>query len=931
MKVEIAREYLLILIPIIAGALIYLKKYMPTRNKIKRTQIIVLRSILFSFIILALSGISINWVNTNATTIFLVDLSDSVIDYKLKAANFIKESLKELPKNNKVGIVTFGGDTKVEQFVTDKNIFTEFQTNPITTATNLESAISAAMSLITNDTSARIVLITDGNENEGNLRNMSSSLISSKVSVKLVRIENEDINNEVYISNLTIPDNINIGDTFSVNVEVESNIKTQATLYLYSGKELKATEKVEIQSGTNKFIFKDTQTSGGLKTYKAIIEPNLDNQKVNNEYTAFTNAKTSPVILLIEGTTDEGNEFEKILKASNINYIKVTAQNAPRTISQLNEYKAVVMLDVHKEDLPEGYLNNIKSYVGDFAGGLIAIGGEDSFALGEYKNTPLEEVLPVYMDLQGEKEIPEMAISLVIDHSGSMSESNGYVTNLDLAKEAAIKALDTVRPTDYIGVLAFDDSYDWVVPITKAKNKESIEDGIYGISLRGGTSIYPAIDQAYEKMLKNPAKIKHIILLTDGQDGYREYDDLIKKLNKDKITLSTVSVGSGADRITLEKLAQKGNGRYYHTDLSTDIPRIFAKEVFLSVKSYLVNQEFTPIITSNHKILKDITNEGLPSLLGYVASTKKELATQLLVSDNDDPILTVWQYGLGKTVSWNSDGDNRWTSNWAGWNKYAALWKNIVEWTFTDTTSEENFVSITQNSSKATISYTPKEYSENTKVIAKYTKENGESFETQLEPIAPGKYSSDIKLDTTGIYSISVRQLEKNETVSNQNTAFALQYSKEYRFIKNNTAITDFLTEVGGKQITTPLEVFDKDIENVKSRKYLTNLLLILSIILFMIDIAYRRLNINFEVKLSKKSKDSKPKVPKLKKEKNKKGKNNKEKSNKEADLNSENQSKIDKERNTKAQSNKQKPKKENKEKNLLNTSELLNKKNTRK
>ena len=272
------------------------------------------------------------------------------------------------------------------------------------------------------------------------------------------------------------------------------------------------------------------------------------------------------------------------------------------------EYKTIVLADVHADDLNKGFMDNIESYVKDYGGGVVTFGGENSYALGEYKDTALEKILPVNMDKKGKNEVPQISISLVIDKSGSMSGGEGSVSKLTLAKEAAMNSLDNLRATDEINVIAFDHKYQKVVERQKVQDKEAIKGMIAGIGGGGGTSIYPALEEAYKAQSESSAKIKHIILLTDGQDsfGISNYTELIGNMNTGGITLSTVSVGEDADNALLGKLAEMGKGRTYHSDKYTDIPRIFAKEVLLSSGTYIINEEFTPKIVSNHEILNGV-------------------------------------------------------------------------------------------------------------------------------------------------------------------------------------------------------------------------------------------------------------------------------------------------------------------------------------
>lgn len=845
MQFEILKPYFLILVPVFIGIVLLILKYSPVKQYKRLRKTTILRCAILLFLILALCQPRLKWTSDSVTTVYLVDVSDSAKFYKEEAQKFISDAIKEMPSNESAGVVTFGADTKLEQFVTDKKVFDKLSAMPNQTATNIEEGVSTAMALFGADQAKRIVLITDGYENEGSAENMASSIRSQKVELKVVQIENTN-EDEVYVSNLELPEKIHIGDTFTLNVEVTSNVSGSATLYLYSGRSLKGQEEVQLQKGVNTFVFKDTQTEGGVKNYRVVIEPSQDTLTVNNEYSAYTTIEARPKIMLIEGKAEEGNELAKIFEAANLAFDKVTPSGAPSNINQMLEYKSIVLLNVHGDDLPEGFMGAIDPFVKDYGGGIVAVGGEDSFALGNYRNTPLETVLPVYMDLQGEKEIPKMAIALVIDHSGSMTGGNEHTTKLDLAKEAAIESLDTLRDTDEIGILSFDDTFTWVSKLAVADDREQIEDNILSIGPGGGTSIYPAVDEAVKALSESDAKLKHIILLTDGQDGFGDYEDVLERMNEGNITLSTVSVGEDADLNILEYLAQAGGGRTYHTDITTNIPRIFAKEIFLSVKSYIINEEFTPLVTSSHEILKGVGQDGLPPLLGYVASTKKETATTVLMSPREDPILTVWQYGLGKTVAFNSDGENRWTANYAGWDKYPDFWKNIVEWTFSDVEDEVCYVTTSQDGSRGTVNYFTKEFSTDSQVTAVYTDEAGNTGEIQLNPVAPGEFSGDIPVDQTGVYAINVRQSEKGEVSHNVNTAVAMQYSREYRVYDDVNVLGSLVDSTGGTFIQTPEEVYSGDPEPVSSQKSLSTPLVILALILFIFDLCDRRLHFKF-------------------------------------------------------------------------------------
>lgn len=844
MDISFERPWFLILIPIVIGLLIFSMRYMIAQNKKTRIGQVVIRSILATALVLALAQVSIKWVGRDVTTIFVVDVSDSVREQREEVIQFVNDAVENKGKHDYVGVIAFGSDSRVEQFISQDISFSEFQTDVSSEATDLEEAINIALAEMPEDSAKRIVLITDGNENEGNIRNTASLVVASGCDFEVKKLE-ENLANEVYVSDMSIPEEVGIGENFNINVEVESNVASPAVVSLYSGRTLKGQQTVNLQEGTNRFVFTDTQSDEGLKTYRVTVEAVDDTVTVNNEFSAYTNIEVELPLLLVEGIDGQAQELKGILDSIGIRYDCVTPATVPATLSDFTEYSAIIFIDVYADDLREGFMENLQAYVKNYGGGFIVTGGRNSFALGNYRDTVIEEVLPVNMDLQGENEVPVMAFQMVIDQSGSMSDGNGIITNLDLAKESANAAVENIRETDYVGVIAFDESYDRVVPMQLATDKQAISDAIFSIDIDGGTSIYPALLAATTDLNETDAQVKHIILLTDGQDSYGDYEELKKTINDAGITLSTVAIGTGCNEELLKDLAESCNGRYFYTDISTDLPRIFAQEVFLSSNTYLINEEFTPIVTSNDAMIRDVVVNGLPTLKGYVATTPKDRSIQLLQSHYGDPVLCYWQYGLGKTVAWTSDMTGEWSGNYSGWENTQLLWHNIIQYVTQDMGMEGAYVEVEQNGSRSEIHYTTENFSADTTVIATVFDDEGNATEVELDPVKPGEYIAGIDTASTGVYTINVQQKEGEEIVSSMNTAAINQYSLEYRFYPDNTLMEEYVASVGGRIITEPAEVFASKPEYVKSRWNLSTILLVMAAIWFLWDIAVRRFHID--------------------------------------------------------------------------------------
>ncbi len=835
----------LVLVLLVVEWLIYTRQV----HTAKKRQFLVVRLCVLAAVILAMAGLSITTSQKKAQTIFLVDVSDSMTGNLEEIEDYLKETILAMPEKNSSAIVLFGKDTAVEEFMTDRKTFSQFTTSPVTTATNIENAIETAAMMFDEGVSRHLVLITDGNENEGSMSLSAATLKNNDVELSVIELEDSiSEGSEVYIENLTVPSVIRVGDKYNIAVTVVSNVETDARLSLYAGRSLKGQQEVHLTIGTNQFVFEDVAEEETIAQYKAVIEADEDTIAVNNSYATYAQIEATARVLLVEGTTGEAEEFQKLLEAANVEYDCVSPQAVPTTIAQLLNYKAVITLDVYYDDLKTGFAETLESYVKDYAGGYICIGGDNSYALGNYRGTVLEDILPVNMDPDGEKEIPKIAMVMVIDHSGSMSSTAAEdvsVTALTLAKQAAIAGAAQLRETDEVGVLSFDDTYSWVLPLQLAEDQSLISDKISSIAEGGGTSIYPAVQAAYKALLDSDAGIKHIILLTDGQDGYNAYEDLFEKINDAGITLSAVAVGADADFSTLEWMAESCGGRYYVTDISTSVPRIFAQEVYLATNTYLMNGEFYPTVTSNNEILSGIFEDGMPAFLGYIATSAKSTADVLLTSESQDPLLAVWQYGLGRTVAWTSDGTNEWTAEYAVWEEYPQLWANLLNYVIADSSLGEDSLEVAKSGSNAVITYATEDYSRDTKVTAVITDEDGNQQEVELDAVKPGVYEKELELDEVGVYGISLRKYEGGELIASYNTAYANQYSKEYQFADTATSLTAYVEQCGGELITMESDIWSNHTGRVKSRTSLTVPLLILALMLWMLDILLRRLSID--------------------------------------------------------------------------------------
>ena len=319
------------------------------------------------------------------------------------------------------------------------------------------------------------------------------------------------------------------------------------------------------------------------------------------------------------------------------------------------------------------------------------------------------------------------------------------------------------------------------------------------------------------------------------------FADVIDDCADSDITLSTVAVGEDSDTRLLQRLADRCGGRYYYSDESSDIPRIFAQEVFLGGDSYIQNGVFSLSVQQNHELTGSLFPDGWPALYGYVSATPKTASSPVIMSgEKGDPILTVWQYGLGRTVAWNSDVTGEWTGAFAGQEDYVQLWKRIVDYSTGNAGMGGDSVDVVTIGERTEVNYQTSDYGSATEILVTVINPDGDVAEEKLHATAPGKYTAELSTPQTGLYHFNIRRTEDGEIRNYMTTAAAVQFSDEYKFDVSADAYLKFVEQYG-RLITEQDSVWTRLSTKTRESYPLTNWLLALAVCLFLADVAMRR------------------------------------------------------------------------------------------
>jgi hypothetical protein len=249
---------------------------------------------------------------------------------------------------------------------------------------------------------------------------------------------------------------------------------------------------------------------------------------------------------------------------------------------------------------------------------------------------------------------------------------------MELARLAASGAVNQLRPIDQVGVLSFDNTFEWAIPVRKADDKALLTRIIAGIRPDGGTQIAPALQEALTAMKKVTAASRHIVLLTDGISEEGNSFTTANSAKNDKITISTVGIGQDVNKAYLEKVASTALGKSYFVIDLGQLEQILIKDVLEHTGTTTVEEPLAPQVTKKVEILNEVGIEKAPQLKGYVRYIAKPTAETILKIDRDDPLLARWQYGLGRATVFASDAKSRWATDWITWKGYDKFWTNIV-------------------------------------------------------------------------------------------------------------------------------------------------------------------------------------------------------------------------------------------------------------
>lgn len=797
------------------------------------------------------------------SVVYNIDVSDSVNEARNQAFDLVAGTAAQKPMTDQAGMVVFGRTAAVEYPPRETFPFEKYINSQVSQdATNLEQSLALSAAMLPEEHLGRIVLVSDGTETIGQLKDIVDDLQARDVQVNVVPIE-YDYKHEVLLERLDLPRFVKLGETYEASVVLTSLAKGKGTLVLMEGENTIARQEVEFEAGKSRYSIPIKVDQPGYYEYAARIEvsPDQDSRSENNSVRNYLYLDGPGRVLLVmdpQSNPAEWKPMETALRQGERQVDVLSALEFPLDPLSLMPYDAVVFADVAADSLLSNQMQAMHDAIRNLGIGFMMVGGPNSFGPGGWQGSVIADALPISMEISNKKILPKGALAIIL-HTCEFPQGNSW------AKRITKKAIQVLNSEDLVGALAQTMNGDeWIFELTPASKYAELVPMINNAQIGDMGTFATTMEMGLKALRDSDASSRHMIIISDG-DASPPPPTLVKAFQDAQVSVSTVAVfPHNGDVTILEEIAKATNGRFYYPNDPNQLPSIFIKEAKTLRRSQLQIRDFVPVLTNVDPMLKEISDS--PQLHGYVLTTPRDdpRATVVLAAPpteselkagetETDPILAVWRYGLGVTAAFTSDLTERWGKDWVGWDQYQKLVNQMI--TRIGRSRREQFLRVYTyvNGNEGVVvveDFHPDETLLD--VTVSVSGPNGFEQSQQVRQIAPRRYQTSMPLKGEGRYQVMLGATDgtRNETAY---AGFIVSYSPEYlRFRANPIVLREIAEKTGGAELETEqsFEELSKTIygnrKPKRSSRPIFDWFLMGLACLLPLDVAVRRVQMDF-------------------------------------------------------------------------------------
>lgn len=854
-EVRLERPWLALPVAVVVLAgLARLERLSPRQAAFRRAATEALSAVSLLAAGLAVSGLELGRALDRLSVLVAVDRSrsiDLVPNADQRIATELRVAELGMREEDRIGTLAFGAAAAVEDPLRPHTRLPAPQRAEVgRDGTDLGVAIRHALGELPPDSSARIVLLSDGVATRGDALGAALAAVAAGVPVDAVPLDQAKVP-DVRIASLRMAPRASEGEPLELRVVTASSAPARVEVrVLRDGQPIRSGE-VSIGAGEDVLHLRELAPAPGFHRYDVELtakDPAQDLAHEDNDASAFVRVRGQATALVLEQDPPLAAALVRALEAAAFRVDVRGPSAVPADVAGFAAYDLVTLSDIPASDLAPAQLDALASYVRDLGGGLLLFGGDRGLGPGGYGRTPIEEVSPVSFDVKQERRRASLAEVIAVDYSGSMSMSVGAKTKLDLANEAAARSADLLGAGDRLGVMHVDTAVRWTVPLAPVADKAAIERDIRAVG-PGGGGIYVdlALSTAYDALRREKVQLKHCLLFSDGADAEQHETSLslATRAKASGITTSVVALGNGSDVPDLEQVSRAGGGRFYLIEDATRLPAVFAQETVLASRSAINEVSFRPALASPGPAVRGIDFTAAPPLKGYVVTLPKARAQVHLTGPEGDPILAIWSAGVGRAAVFTSDFKDRWGQAWTGWEAAGRLFGQVAR--DVARRADDPHLRLEADTQGGVLHLRANVVDDRgraetfRRLRATVAGPDGFSRTVELEAVGTGAYSAEVPLERPGSYVATALDEQRGSSVATAGAA--LSAGEELKPTGTDRALLGRIAELsGGKLRDTLAGIFNDRPGRRFAYQSMSSLLALLAACGVLLMVAARRL-----------------------------------------------------------------------------------------
>ena len=822
-----------------------------------------IRLLLAVLIVFALTGPQMNLSGKGLDVVVIVDRSKSMPAH---AAENILELVKNLQQNrgagDRVGLVTFGLRARVEQTLSEQTDFSEFTQQVLADGSDLNDALHTALNLVNPNRPARILVFSDGEYNGADPYSAARRAYEAKIPIDYREFPRQSVG-DLAVESVLLPDTAAPQEPFQFQVWIHADREATGTVTVSRNQKVISQSERQFHVGMNRLILRDILPAG-FHGYRVALEVENDPIAENNVGQGVVRVESGPRVLVLN-TDGVNGRLSQALQSARIPVDVVKAQDHPLTQDSLDAYRAVVVENVPASQLGRMKMSRLAQFVEDLGGGLMLTGGERSFGTGGYFCSPLDDVLPVSMELREEHRRDRLALAVALDRSGSMSVPvTGSKTKMDLANLGTAECIRLLSAGDSVAVIAVDSSPHVIQPMTLLEDPESIVSKTLRIeSMGGGIFVYEALVAAGNELMKAESySTRHIILFADAADSENpaDYKKLLQQYRDAGISVSVIGLGrpTDSDADLLRDIATLGKGNVMFTDDPQELPRLFSQDTMSVARNTFIKpdpktqpQGISGRQLPDFRLLGEQQSQSFPHIGGYNLSYLKPQATMGVVSldEYQAPWSAFWYRGLGRVAALTFEVDGPNTGAFSSWPAASDFLVTHLRWLLGSPPPDQAFVDIQRDGQDAvvTVELDPNRADRQSQpelIVVPPGVEREATFQPDFVWIDAHTLQSRFPLDRLGTYRTLLKTAKQQ---FQRGPALTLPYSPEFvpriGLPEGSQTLSNLAELSGGERRTDVLEIF-QDPPRSASMLPLLPWLVIAGLLLLITEIAGRRLSL---------------------------------------------------------------------------------------